>query len=47
MWPKYLPLTPLVYNTFNMQHLANYSPHALVFDRKLILLLDLKNKPQY
>ena len=26
MWPKYLPLAILAYNTFNSPNLANYSP---------------------
>ena len=29
MWPKYLPLTTLAYNTFSNPHLANYSPKLL------------------
>ena len=31
MWPKYLPLATLVYNTFNSPNLASYSPYELVF----------------
>ena len=27
MWPKYLPLVTLAYNTFNTPNLANYSPY--------------------
>ena len=40
MWPKYLPLSILVYNTFNTPRLANYSPYELVFGRKPKPLLD-------
>ena len=38
MWPKYLPLATLAYNTFNTPNLANYSPYELVFGRKPKLL---------
>ena len=34
MWPKYLPLVSLPYNTFNIPNLANHSPYELVFGRK-------------
>ena len=34
MWPKYLPLPTLVYNTFNSPNFANYSPYELVFLKK-------------
>ena len=27
MWPKYLLLATLAYNTFNSPNLGNYSPH--------------------
>ena len=40
MWPKYLPVVMLAYNTFHSLNLANYSPYELVFDRKPKLLLD-------
>ena len=40
MWPKYLLLAILAYNTFNLPKLGNYSPHELVFGRKPKLLLD-------
>ena len=33
MWPKYLPLSTLAYNTFNSPNLANYSPYELVFGK--------------
>ena len=33
MWPKYLPLAFLAYNTFNTPYLVNYSPYELVFGR--------------
>ena len=45
MWPKYLFLTTLVYNTFNSPNLGNYSPYELVFSWKPKLLLDLETKP--
>ena len=45
IWPKYLPLATLAYNTFNYQHLGNFSPYELVFGRKTKLLLDLETDP--
>ena len=42
MWPKYLPLATLAYNTFNTPNLANYNPYEFVFGRKPKLLLDLE-----
>ena len=45
IWPKYLPLATLAYNTFNTPNLANYGPYELVFCRKPKLLLDLETKP--
>ena len=33
MWPKYLSLATLAYNTFNTLNLANDSPYELVFSR--------------
>ena len=33
MWPKYLPLATLAYNTFNSPNLTNLSPYKLVFGR--------------
>ena len=45
MWPKYLPLAILAYNTFNTPNLTNYSPYELVFGRKPKLLLDLETNP--
>ena len=45
MWPKYLPLAPLAYNTFNAPNLANYNLYELAFSRKLKLLLDLETNP--
>ena len=42
MWPKYLPLATLAYNTFNSPNLGIYSPYELVFGRKPKLLLDLR-----
>ena len=29
MWPKFLPLITLAYNTFNTLNLTNYSPYEL------------------
>ena len=40
LWPMYLPLATLAYNSFNTPNLANYSPYELVFSRKLKWLLD-------
>ena len=31
IWPKYLPLATLVYNSFNTPIVANYNPYELVF----------------
>ena len=45
MWPNYLPLATLVYNTFNSPNLGNYSPYGLVFGRNPMLLLDLETNP--
>ena len=45
MWPKYLPLATLTYNTFNTSNLANYSPYELIFSRKPKLLLYLETTP--
>ena len=45
MWPKYLPLATLAYNTFNTPNLGNYSLYELVFGRKPKLLLDLETNP--
>ena len=45
MWPKYLPLGTLAYNTFNTPNLAKLTPYDLVFSRKPKLLLDLETNP--
>ena len=45
MWPKFLPLAVLAYNTFSSPNLANYSPYQLVFGRKPKILLDLESDP--
>ena len=45
MWPKYMPLATLAYNTFKTSTVANYSPYELVFGRKPKLLLDLETNP--
>ena len=33
IWPKYMPLAILAYNTFNTPNLANYNPYELVFSK--------------
>ena len=43
MWTDYLQFTTLAHNAYNSPNLSNYSPHELVFGRKLKLLLDLEN----
>ena len=45
VWPTYLPLATLVYNTFNSPNWGNYSPYELVFSGKPKLLLDLETDP--
>ena len=45
MWPKFLPLATLVYNTFNAPNLGNLSPYELVFGGKPKVLLDLATDP--
>ena len=45
MWPKYLPLATLAYNTFNSPNLANLSPYELVFGRKPKIPLDFETNP--
>ena len=45
MWPKFLPLATLAYNTFNSPILGNYSLYELVFGRKPKVLLDLETDP--
>ena len=45
MWPKYLPLATLAYNTFKSPNLGNVSPYKLVFGRKPKLLLDVETDP--
>ena len=45
MWPKYLSLAMLAYNTFNTPNLGNYSPYKLTFGRKLKMLIDLESNP--
>ena len=41
MCPKYLPLAPFAYNTFNTPNLGNYNPYELTFGRKPRSLLNL------
>ena len=45
VWPKYLSLATLAYNTIKSPNLGNYSPYELVFSRKPKLLLDLETDP--
>ena len=45
MWPKFLPLATLTYNTFNSPNMGSYSPYKLVFSRKPKILLDLETDP--
>ena len=45
MWPKFLPLATLAYNTFNSPNIGDYSPDKLVFGRKPNILLDLETDP--
>ena len=45
MWPKYLPLAMLAYNTFNSPNLADFSPYEFVFGRKPKILLDFDTDP--
>ena len=45
MWPKFLPLATLAYNTFNSPNLANHSPYELILGRKPKVLLDFKTDP--
>ena len=45
MWPKFLPLATLAYNTFNSPNLGNYSSYELVLNRKPKVLLDLETEP--
>ena len=45
MWPKVLLLATLANNTFNTQHLANYSPYKLMFGRKSKILIDIEIDP--
>ena len=45
MWPKYLQLATIAYNTFNTPNLGNYSPYELVFGRKPKSFLNLESIP--
>ena len=45
MWPKFLSLATLAYNTFNSPNLANHSPYELIFGRKPKILLDFETDP--
>ena len=45
MWPKYLPLAMLAYNTFNSPNIVYLSPYELVFRRKPKILLDFETDP--
>ena len=45
MWPKFLPLATVAYNTFNSPNLANHSPYELIFGRKPKILFDFETDP--
>ena len=45
MWPKFLPLATLAYNTFTSPNIGNYSPNELVCGRKPKILLDIETDP--
>ena len=45
MWPKFLLLATLAYNTFNSPNLVNHSPYELIFGRKPKILLDFETDP--
>ena len=45
MWPKYLSLATVVYNTFNSPNLTNYSLYELGFGRKPKMLLSIETTP--
>ena len=43
MWPKYLSLATIAYNTFNNPTLGNHSPYELIFGRKPRSLFHLES----
>ena len=45
VWPKYLLLATITYNTFNTPNLANFSLYELVFRRKPKVLLNVETIP--
>ena len=45
MWPKYLPLATLAFNTFSTPYLANYSPYELVLVGNQNYSLGLETNP--
>ena len=45
MWPKFVLLATLAYNTFNSPNLANHSPYELVLGRKPKILLIFETDP--
>ena len=45
MWPKYLPLAMLAYNTSNAPNVANYNPYEVVFGKKTETAFRFRNKP--
>ena len=45
MWPKYLSLAMVTYNTFNSPNLGNYSPYELMFGQKPRPLINLDSNP--
>ena len=45
MWPKYLPLATIAYNTLNTPNLGCHSPYELIFHRKPRSLFNLDSTP--
>ena len=45
MWPKYLPLATLAYNTFNTPNLGSFNPYELTYGKKPRPLLNLDSNP--
>ena len=45
MWPIYLSLATVAYNTFNTPNVGSYSPYKLAFGRKPKFLMNLESNP--
>ena len=45
MWPRYLSLATVAYNTFNITNLGNHRPYEIIFGRKPRSLLNLESTP--